>query len=223
MIYLGIAIVVATILVILDRNHAFPQAWGLSRRALKVSGKLAAFLVAATLVTWSIFVLLAWYQEEQRTRNAPLAPLTAAPPRFESGATPEQAFAENVKKDDARRAAARHAEHARNISQIKLKEIRYSGGDLRDIQIQNDTPVVIRSITLAITKAPGEQPTYVKFWISIEPGKYSFFSKGERSDGNGNGCAINQVKEIICGYGLGLQGSEKAQIEVKDFEGGARQ
>jgi hypothetical protein len=60
---IGIAIVVAMILYILDRNHVFPQVWRGSKRALKVSCIIALILVVAGLVTWGIFAVLGFWQE----------------------------------------------------------------------------------------------------------------------------------------------------------------
>ena len=52
---IGLAILIAAILFLIDRNHAWPQAWHIAKRAGKVSARIAVILVVSGLVTWGIF------------------------------------------------------------------------------------------------------------------------------------------------------------------------
>jgi hypothetical protein len=229
MISLGAAVLIAVILYLIDKNGKWPIAWLYAKRGLIVAGVI--------LLIGAVYIGINEYSGHVKQNKAAMEAeaqgvarakaedeaMRAQQVQKEQDEANRQTFLDNDRKDEAKRQAAQRAEHTRNISLIQLKQIWYSGGWLRDIQIQNDTPETIRSITLAITRAQGEQPTYVKFSISIEPGKHSFFSKGERPNSSGlNGCATDQAQNIHCDYGLGLQAGEHAQIEVKDFEGGAR-
>lgn len=117
--------------------------------------------------------------------------------------------------------------HLQNVAKIEIAPIwlwdkyqhRYF---LSDIKIENHTRETIRGITFAITRSVGEQPEYIKFSILIEPGKYSLFSRGDRSDlikEGSNGCVEDQNRIMHCDMSPGLQDiSDDSQIQLKDYE-----
>jgi len=129
------------------------------------------------------------------------------------------------------------AQHLRNILKIQVYPIwLYNQHEhkyfLSDIQIANNTPETIQGITLAIARAPDEQPEYIKFSIWIEPGKYSFFSKGERQNARSadgfplgrNGCSMYEPSKVMyCGVSPGFEDvSDNSQIRLKDYEAAKR-
>lgn len=83
------AILVSTILFIIDRNHAWPQTWNLSKRVFKVSGRILLVVVAAGLVAWGIFIALAQRQERKSAKLRPPAMTSDIPaPAVELPAPP---------------------------------------------------------------------------------------------------------------------------------------
>jgi hypothetical protein len=69
----ALAILLSTILFIIDRNHAWPQTWNLSKSVFKISGRIFLIVVAGGLVTWGIFVALAQWRERKSAELPPPA------------------------------------------------------------------------------------------------------------------------------------------------------
>ena len=240
MISLSAAILLAVILYLVDKNGKWHIAWLYAKRILAALGvaillfalyfaydthekNRIAKATAAREESESVARAEAYRaQQAQEQRDA----ATEAQRRDEE----EQRTAGYHRMEEKGLAAAREKdrlEHARRIPLVRLSEIwmhnSYTNDDwLSDIQIRNDTPETVKSITLAITRTAGEQPRYAKFSIFIEPGRFSLFSKGEgaaNSDAN-NGCATDQYGQFHCGYVLDVPDRKGAvKITVADFEG----
>jgi hypothetical protein len=85
----ALAILLSTILFIIDRNHAWPQTWNLSKRVLKISGRIFLVVVAVGLVTWGVFIALAQWRERKSAKLPPPAMTSDIPaPTVELPAPP---------------------------------------------------------------------------------------------------------------------------------------
>ena len=55
---IGICILLAVVIFVLDRNQVWPQVWRGTKRALKVTAKVAAILTVVVLVGWGIIIAI---------------------------------------------------------------------------------------------------------------------------------------------------------------------
>lgn len=245
MINIGAAIVLAAILFLIDKNEKWSVVWRYSKRIVAV--------LAVGLLVFGIY--LAYENAERKAQAKAEAEAYDAQraqqqreyeqqqeqkqrekeQRLAEEAAKEKQRAVEAKQEAERRAKAQEnarVEHARRIPFVQLFEVwrhniygNYNW--LSDIQITNETPEVIKSITLAVTGADGEQPRYVRFSILIEPERFSFFSKGHGATNTATNCATDLNDGLSdCGYTLGvptMTNAEKMQrtltIKVVDFEG----
>jgi hypothetical protein len=68
---IGLAIIIAAVLFLIDRNHVWPQVWNITKRTLKVGLKCAAVVFIAALVCYGIFsVWGAWNAHKEALQEA---------------------------------------------------------------------------------------------------------------------------------------------------------
>jgi hypothetical protein len=240
MISLSAAILLGVILYLVDRNGKWPIAWLYAKRIMTAFGiallLFALYLAYDTHERNRIAKATAAREESESVARAEAYRAQQAQEQRDAAkeaqrkAEEEQRTAEYHRMEESSLAAGREKarlEHARRIPRVRLSEIwvhnNYTNTDwLSDIQIQNDTPETIKSITLAITRTTGEQPRYAKFSIFIEPGRFSLFSRGKGAANNNanTGCATDQYGQFHCGHVLDVPDSKGAvKIAVADFEG----
>lgn len=239
---IGLAILISTILYLIDRNHAWPQAWKIFKKLLKVA---AVLFVVAAIGTGIIVALDARKEAIERhqieaTKAREQAAEDKAAKEAEAYRLAHEVDAQAATMEEERKsreqagqtqaqARARKEEHARRISQIKISIIPdaviipSTGYHVPAIRALNGTPETISSITFGTRPAssPDEQPQYYKVEVHIEPGKYVLVGP------NTEACEKLETSVYRC-VGVNIGGgafpgdqatSPLEKVFVKDYEG----
>jgi type II secretory pathway pseudopilin PulG len=70
---IGVAIIIAAILFLIDRNHVWPQVWRMTKRVGRTAGKMLLVLIVASLGTYVIFYTWGEVKDAREKRESEAA------------------------------------------------------------------------------------------------------------------------------------------------------